>query len=403
MKPAVKSRKRAIVVGAVVGAFIFYWYFQPLPWLGLLMGMLAGYLVFYALTTRSLSRFRRVFFIGLFVLTLVAITTSIFLVTGFDQFMFYASQAHRQLFFSPGDQVGVSLFPCVIQVPRISAGVAEPLTEVGAFQVLLPSGINNFLMTVVPFLSPSYYPGMLVTIPLLIVFFLFGRGFCGWFCPLGGLPELFATGKRVRWKMTPFRERMTTTSDLRYAGLKGWVKDVKYGILFALVMLSIAFALPLIDIFCPTLWVENIVVFWVIMGTLFTFAVVLPIMTKKKWFCLTICPVAPVLALIDKISFFHQRLDKEKCNKCNACVRECDMYAITLQDVAEGESPGADCVRCGRCTEVCPVDAIDLSWMGRSRYLGGYRKVRALFITLVIAAAVAFYVWFTAVVANVMG
>ncbi|MEE9594633.1 MAG: 4Fe-4S binding protein [Candidatus Hydrothermarchaeales archaeon] len=364
MKPAVKSRKRAIVVGAIVGAVIFYWYFQPFPWLGLLMGVLAGFLVFYALTTRSVSRFRRVFFIGLFVLTLVAIMASIFLVTGFDQFMVYASQAHNQLFFSPGDQVGVSLFPCVIQVPQVSAGVAEPLTETGAFQTLLPSGINGFLMTIAPFISPCYWPAILITIPILIIILLFGRGFCGWFCPLGGLPELFASGKRERWKMTPFREGVTAKSDLRYVGLKGWAKDAKWGILFALVMLSIAFALPLIDIFCPTLWAENIVVFWAIMGTLFVFAVVLPIMTKRKWFCLTVCPVAPVLTLLDKISFFRQGLDKEKCNKCNACVRECHMYAISLKDVAEGKSPGVDCVRCGRCTEVCPVDAIDLYWLG---------------------------------------
>jgi ferredoxin len=402
MKPAVKSRRRAIVVGAIVGAFIFYWYFQPLPWLGLLMGVLAGFLVFYALTTRRVSRFRRVFFIGLFVLTLAAVTTSIFVITGYDQFRIYSSQVHRQLFFSPGDQVGVSLFPCVIQVPRVSAGIAEPLTETGQFQTTVPPGVNDFLMTVVPFLSPSYWPAILITITTLIVLFLFGRAFCGWFCPLGGLPELFAIGKRERWKMTPFREQVTAKSDLRYAGLKGWAKDTKWGILFALVMLSIAFALPLIDIFCPTLWAENIFVFWTIIGTLFVFAVVLPIMTKKKWFCLTICPVAPVLALIDKISFFRQGLDKEKCNKCNACVRECHMYAITLQDVAEGKSPGTDCVRCGRCTEVCPVDAIDLHWVGKARYLGGYRKSRALFIALVIGASVAFYVWITAVVLNLL-
>jgi len=41
MNPAVSSRKKAVILGALVGGFVFWWYFLPFPWLG---AVLWGYL-----------------------------------------------------------------------------------------------------------------------------------------------------------------------------------------------------------------------------------------------------------------------------------------------------------------------------------------------------------------------
>jgi ferredoxin len=64
------------------------------------------------------------------------------------------------------------------------------------------------------------------------------------------------------------------------------------------------------------------------------------------------------------------------------------MYAITSDTVRGKGEPNAQCIRCGRCIEVCPEAAVDIYWAGRTK------KVRALFITLATATAFSWYVWF---------
>jgi len=95
-----------------------------------------------------------------------------------------------------------------------------------------------------------------------------------------------------------------------------------------------------------------------------------------------------VFSLINKISFFRVRMDKSKCTRCNDCVQECRVYAMTPKAVEAFKSPNENCIRCGRCIEACPEEAMDIYWLGTSR------KVRSWFISLAIVAALAWYAWF---------
>jgi polyferredoxin len=116
-------------------------------------------------------------------------------------------------------------------------------------------------------------------------------------------------------------------------------------------------------------------------------------MTKRRWWC-HICPIGAVFSLLNKVSFFRVRIDKKKCTKCLDCVQECRMYALT-PDAVEGKGvPDADCIRCGRCIEACPEEAIDMYWFGTSR------KARSLFISLAIIAVLAWYIWFVVIVVD---
>jgi ferredoxin-type protein NapH len=135
--------------------------------------------------------------------------------------------------------------------------------------------------------------------------------------------------------------------------------------------------------------------FWLIMAILVTFSIFLPFMTKRRWWCL-ICPVGAAFALLNKFSFFRIKIDLRKCIKCMDCVQECNMYAMTPQDVEQGECTSGDCIRCGRCIEVCPEEAVDLHWLGSSK------KVRAWFIPLAIFAMAAWGVWFVVALADIL-
>lgn len=377
MKPATSSKKRAILAGTLVGAFGFYWYFVPFPWLGAIMGVLTGFFTFYILSARRMERLRRAFFIGLFALVLVSLIV-IIVDMGMDTFMSWV-EIHEKEYYLPGQTTGALSYPCTRELPQVLLGRANYLTGFGMWETVFPSNLGEFLVLMGPFVLTGL---------------IFGRGFCGWICPFGGLTEAFVTGRKERWKMTMFKKQVTTESGFQYAGLREWVKDTRYGILLGLVLLSIAFAFPLVCIFCPVLWLESIPIFGVVIAVLLIFAVALPFMTKRRWWCL-ICPMGAVLSLLNRISFFRIRIDKNKCSKCLDCVQECRMYAMTPQDVEKGECISINCVRCGRCIEACPEEAIDIYWLGTSI------RVRSWFISLAVVAALAWYIWFLVILADI--
>ena len=69
------------------------------------------------------------------------------------------------------------------------------------------------------------------------------------------------------------------------------------------------------------------------------------------------------------------------------------MYAITPKMVENFKSPNEDCIRCGRCIEICPEDAMDIYWAGTTKV------ARPWFISLAIIAALAWYAWFIVIIA----
>ena len=77
MKPAVKSKKRALIAAVIVGAFGLWWYFDPFPWLGAAVGLVAGLFVYYLLSSSRMETGRRLFFIGLNLLVIASIVVVI--------------------------------------------------------------------------------------------------------------------------------------------------------------------------------------------------------------------------------------------------------------------------------------------------------------------------------------
>ena len=171
-------------------------------------------------------------------------------------------------------------------------------------------------------------------------------------------------------------------------GLREEVKDIKYGVATAIILLAIAFAVPLICIVC---WVFLLQFFW--LGIAFiivsiVFVGILPFMNKKRWFCMVICPVGAIINFIEKITPFHVKLDKNICIKCNKCINVCETYAMTPESIETSGKPNIDCIKCHRCIEVCPVDCIDVHVRGTEM------RARSWLIPISIAAATSWYAWF---------
>lgn len=372
MKPAVSSRKKAVILAALVGAFALWWYFKPFPWLGVGMGLFAALFTLYILSTRRMERVRRAFFIGLPILVLTTLAANIFF-TGFTSFMIWVGLWDAAYYVPGSGGLGASQYPLPILIPTIFLGRAEFLIQWSVWETAIPTNLGEFFVFMIPY---------------FIVLLVFGRAFCGWICPFGGFPEVMTIGKKERWQLNFLKKKIVKPSGFTYyTGLKEWVKNLRYGLLLAIIVLFFFLPFAVINIISPALWLKNIPVFWTIVGILVVFAMVLPFMTKRRWWC-QICPVGAVFVLLNKFSFFRVKIDQEKCIKCMDCVQECRMDAISADTIRGGGKPDAQCIRCGRCMEVCPEAAVDIYWVGRTK------KVRALFITLATATVFAWYLWF---------
>lgn len=201
---------------------------------------------------------------------------------------------------------------------------------------------------------PTYVFGI-----ILLYCIIFGRTICGFLCPVGLLQELLYKIK------TPKVRKSKITRCLSY---------FKYVLLFVLVI-----GLPLIYAFqakglplpgfckyiCPAGTFEGAIFllmnkanqsFFEMLGTLFTwkfFLLIIFIVASVfiyRFFCRFFCPLGAIYGIFNKLSILGVKVEKSKCNHCNACINTCKM---DVKEVGDHE-----CIQCGDCMKVCGCKAI---------------------------------------------
>lgn len=81
--------------------------------------------------------------------------------------------------------------------------------------------------------------------------------------------------------------------------------------------------------------------------------------TGNRSFCRWGCPWSATWGMLNKIGFYKIKADREKCNSCGLCERECDMGVPVRQFIQEkGEIRTTECMGCGRCVAKCPNQAL---------------------------------------------
>ncbi len=202
---------------------------------------------------------------------------------------------------------------------------------------------------------------------------LFGRGWCGWLCFFGGIDQACAAAaKRPR---------------LRVEGLSKLWRLFPYALLLFLILVAVGALYPLYCAWlCPLRIVYdppavNTTLQWlsalIFVGGGLVFLVAGPFLTKKRLYCSLICPLLPAAAIIGYLSPFRVKVDRNKCNDCEACVKLCETFAMTEESLVNGEAK-MECSRCGRCMDICPKGAIDY------RLIGTNIGVRPVFVTLAV-------------------
>jgi len=183
--------------------------------------------------------------------------------------------------------------------------------------------------------------GMLVA--LLLMVFVSNKSICGWGCQLGLWQDLLYRVKLPKWKPPFWLSNsvrivafVALVVGLLAAGVD-WIKGVDPFQFFAL-KLTLGIALLSAG---------------VIVASLFIY---------RPW-CQFLCPFGLVGWLVEQVSLFRPRINREACKECQLCVKACPTHA--MEHHYEGKTIHADCFACGACIEACPVEDA-LGWRAKA-------------------------------------
>jgi polyferredoxin len=221
-----------------------------------------------------------------------------------------------------------------------------------------------------------YFPGMnwddlfthvsvalvgVVAFFVIITFtFFYGRIWCSFICPVGGLAELGSRMLNDRWKIE-FRSLPQV--------------QIRYGYLGVYLVL-----MPMLGVsactLCNFITVPRLVeaVSGGVVGLAFIFSTVglvnLSLLlllgffaSKGRAYCQFMCPIGAIDALVNRFGArfrftYHIRVDRHRCTGCTDCAKKCMCGAIKMVDkVAVVDQ--ASCMSCHDCVDACDWNAIE--------------------------------------------
>ena len=229
----------------------------------------------------------------------------------------------------------------------------------------------------VQFLPALMALDFLVLATLIVLTLIFGRLYCSVICPLGVMQDIFAwLGKKSK------------KNRYAYSIEKRWLR---YGVLAIFVVCLIVGFAPVTTLLAPysaygrivnslfrplydllnnalalvdthfewylipeaELWLRSVTTLVVALLTLLVLAVLA--WRHGRTYCNTVCPVGTMLSFFARFSLLRVQVDKDKCNKCSLCEKNCKAAAI---DAKSGKIDYSRCVVCGDCLAKCKQDAL---------------------------------------------
>jgi uncharacterized protein with FMN-binding domain len=198
------------------------------------------------------------------------------------------------------------------------------------------------------FVFSEQISNILIVAAALLITFIWGRVFCGFFCSFGLLQDLLWLGG----KHIPFHPQISEKTE---RGLK----LIKYFVLAFVVLGVWTFALPGDSVWSPwtvfgaftsfsSLPAKEIVLS---VGGLLLLVTVIGSLLIERFFCKYFCPLGAVFSLVSRFRLFGVKKKTVGCGNCRFCTKKCAM-ALPLYKYDKVSS--GECINCLKCVSACP-------------------------------------------------
>lgn len=195
----------------------------------------------------------------------------------------------------------------------------------------------------------------LVFAALFLFSFLFGRAFCGWLCPAGGLQEccMLVSDKKVSGK----------SNRIKYIIWVPWLTGIILSFLSAGGIRSVDF-FYMTDHGISASGLPGLVTYFGIISLITLLALFL----GRRGMCHSICWMAPFMIIGTKLSHalrlpaLHLDTDPSGCVNCRICSKNCPMSLDVARMVQDSKMENTECILCGECADSCPKKVIKLTF-----------------------------------------
>ena len=222
---------------------------------------------------------------------------------------------------------------------------------------------------------------MLPAFGILVLVFVFGNFFCGWFCPMGATIDFFDRFL-FREKKRPKEFNEQPLRRFRYgifffsmaAALMAWQ------LLYLIDPISLITRTLVISFYPPAVYVFNHLIPQIqtilprnpyvisevplplFKVNLFIFAIFLGILVlglvRKRFWCRFLCPLGTLFSITSRLRIFRRSVTDD-CSGCMKCVRDCPVGAIPEQEPQTCRQQ--DCISCFKCLD-CPPKAVSFKF-----------------------------------------
>ncbi|MCX7747041.1 MAG: 4Fe-4S binding protein [Clostridia bacterium] len=203
----------------------------------------------------------------------------------------------------------------------------------GAFQGIVT---GSFIMFIVLFVSSLF----------------FGRLFCSWFCPAGGLQECCRM-------VTDKKAKLGKRDYIKYVIWVPWLLSIAAGFIAA-------GGVKQWDFFYQTehgISISSPLKYIIYYGCIIVIAF-LALKSGRRAACHYICWMSPFMILGSKIKntlkypSLHLKADGGKCTGCKLCTKICPMSLEVDQMVKQNDMNHPECILCGECVDQCSKGAV---------------------------------------------
>lgn len=198
----------------------------------------------------------------------------------------------------------------------------------------------------------------IVFVFMFILSMFFGRVWCGYFCPAGGLQECVQ-----RINESPAKQGRR--DKIKYVIWTIWIIAVFVTFILGKNDITI-YPFYMTDHGISITSIYNYVIYYGIIGLL----VMPPLIHGRRATCHYFCWMAPFMVIGSTVGRWlhvpqlHIEVETEKCIGCGKCNKSCPMGLDVRQMVSEGvNSKCTECIQCGACIDECPKKVLHYKWM----------------------------------------